>query len=93
MLSLTFVFDYSVLSCQGAWLHPLFSLVEVAFCPELSENKYLGLQLDKQVLCVGASHPLRSCTVVIKVSYLDVHILGACARMTRACLVRVTVII
>ena len=56
-----FVFDYSVLSCQGAWLHPLFSSVEVAFCPELSENKYLGLQLGEQVLCVGSSHPLRSC--------------------------------
>ena len=41
--------------------HPLFNSVEVAFCPELSQNKYLGLQLGEQVLCIGSSHLLRSC--------------------------------
>ena len=61
MLSLTFVFNYSVLSCQGAWLHPLFSSVEVVSCPELSQNKYLGFRLGGNVLCVGSSHPLWSC--------------------------------
>ena len=61
MLSLTFVFNYSVLSCQGAWLHPLFSSVEIVSCPELSQNKYLGFQLGGNVLCLGSSHPLRSC--------------------------------
>ena len=61
MLSLTFVFNYSVLSCQGAWLHPLFSSVEVVSCPELSQNKYLGFRLGGNVLCLGSSHPLRSC--------------------------------
>ena len=60
VLSLVFVFNYSVLTCQGAWLHPLFCSVEVAFCPELS-HKYLGLQLGEKVLCVGSSHPLRPC--------------------------------
>ena len=61
VLSLTFVFNYSILSCQGAWLHPLFSSVEVAFCPELSHNEYLGLRLGEKVLCVGSFQLLRSC--------------------------------
>ena len=60
MLSLAFVFNYSVLTCQGAWLHPLFCSVEVAFSPELSQ-KHLGLQLGEKVLCVGSSHPLWPC--------------------------------
>ena len=59
VLSLAFVFNYSVSSCQGAWLHPLFCSVEVAFCSELSQ-KYLGLQLG-EVLCVGSPHPSRPC--------------------------------
>ena len=29
-------------------MHPLFSSVEVAFCPELAENMYLGLRLGKK---------------------------------------------
>ena len=49
------------MSCQGAWLHPLFSSVEVAFCPELPGNKFLGLQLGVKVLCVGSFRPLWSC--------------------------------
>ena len=61
VLSLTFVFNFSVLFYQGAWLHPLFSSVEIAFCPELSQNMYSGLRLGDIVLCVGSSHPLRSC--------------------------------
>ena len=61
MLSLTFVFNYSVLSCHGAWLHPLFNLVEVAFCTELSGNNYLGSELGGKVLCVGSFCPLQSC--------------------------------
>ena len=52
MLSLTFVFNYSVLSCQGAWLYPLFSSVEVAFCPELAEYMYLGLRPGEIKYCV-----------------------------------------
>ena len=61
VLSLAFVFNYSVLSCQGAWLHPLYSSVEVALYPDLTHNKYLGLRLGEKVLYVGSSHPLRSC--------------------------------
>ena len=50
-----------VLSCQGAWLHPLYSSVEVALYPDLTHSKYLGLRLGEKVLYVGSSHPLRSC--------------------------------
>ena len=42
-------------------MHPLFSSVEVAFCPELAENMYLGLRLGEKVLCFGSSHLLWSC--------------------------------
>ena len=57
MLPLTFVFNYSVLSCQGAWLH----LSGGSLLPRVVTNLYLGLQLGEKVLCVGSSHPLRSC--------------------------------
>ena len=49
------------MSCQGARLHPLFSSVEVALCPELSGNKYSGLQMGVKMLFVGYFRPLWSC--------------------------------
>ena len=38
--------------------------MEVAFCPELSENMYLGLRLGERVLYVGSFHPLWPCNTI-----------------------------